>query len=120
MLEKRQLFRSSVEHQLRREIEIQAHLRSVLLLSLSLYIYVCVYCMNAWLSCASPPFPVLFLPPTHPRTDRLTERTGGRHKNILRMYGYFWDDKRIYLILECVPFNGLAWRPALTAVSLLS
>lgn len=27
-----------------------------------------------------------------------------RHKNILRMYGYFWDDKRIYLILECVPF----------------
>ena len=29
VLEKRQLFRSSVEHQLRREIEIQAHLRCV-------------------------------------------------------------------------------------------
>jgi len=57
---------------------------------------------------------------THGPTDRPTERTGGRHKNILRMYGYFWDDKRIYLILECVPFNGLAWRPTLTAVSLLS
>lgn len=37
MLEKRQLFRSSVEHQLRREIEIQAHLRCVLF-----WIIVCV------------------------------------------------------------------------------
>ncbi|TFJ85869.1 hypothetical protein NSK_002689 [Nannochloropsis salina CCMP1776] len=56
VLEKRQLFRSSVEHQLRREIEIQAHLR---------------------------------------------------HKNILRMYGYFFDDKRIYLILEYAPHGEL-------------
>ncbi len=25
-----------------------------------------------------------------------------RHKNILRMYGYFWDDANIYIILEFV------------------
>lgn len=28
-----------------------------------------------------------------------------KHENILRLYGYFWDDKRIYLILEYSP-NG--------------
>lgn len=56
VLEKRQLFRSNVEHQLRREIEIQAHLR---------------------------------------------------HKNILRMYGFFYDEKRIYLILEYAPGGEL-------------
>ena len=43
-----------VEHQLRREIEIQSHLR---------------------------------------------------HKNILRMFGYFYDESRVYLILEYAP-NG--------------
>ncbi len=26
-----------------------------------------------------------------------------RHPNILRMYGYFWDNDRIYLILEYAP-----------------
>lgn len=30
-----------------------------------------------------------------------------RHKNILRMYGYFYDDKRIYLILEYAPHGEL-------------
>jgi len=49
VLFKSQLLKSGVEHQLRREIEIQAHLR---------------------------------------------------HPNILRMYQYFWDEKRIYLVLE--------------------
>ncbi|CAG9464523.1 unnamed protein product [Pedinophyceae sp. YPF-701] len=49
MLHKRQLQASSVEHQLRREIEIQSHLR---------------------------------------------------HPNILRLYGYFYDEHRVYLILE--------------------
>ncbi|XP_065186460.1 aurora kinase B-like [Sycon ciliatum] len=49
VLFKSQLQRASVEHQLRREIEIQSHLR---------------------------------------------------HPNILRLYGYFYDDKRVYLILE--------------------
>jgi len=44
-----QLFRSNVEHQLRREIEIQSHLR---------------------------------------------------HPNILRLFGYFHDDQRVFLILE--------------------
>lgn len=27
------------------------------------------------------------------------------HKNILRLFGYFWDEKRVYLILEYAP-NG--------------
>jgi aurora kinase, other len=56
VLYKVQLSKAGVEHQLRREIEIQAHLR---------------------------------------------------HKNILRMYGYFYDEKRIYLILEYAPKGEL-------------
>lgn len=48
--------KSNVEHQLRREIEIQSHLR---------------------------------------------------HNNILRMYGFFWDEKKIYLILEYAPGGEL-------------
>lgn len=49
VLQKSQLLRASFEHQLRREIEIQSHLR---------------------------------------------------HPNILRMYGYFYDSTKVYLILE--------------------
>lgn len=49
VLYKSQLVKGNVEHQLRREIEIQSHLR---------------------------------------------------HPNILRMFGYFYDDVRVYLILE--------------------
>jgi aurora kinase, other len=49
VLYKSQLVRSSVEHQLRREVEIQSHLR---------------------------------------------------HPNILRLFGYFYDDTRVFLILE--------------------
>ncbi|CAI0441411.1 unnamed protein product [Linum tenue] len=49
VLFKNQLQQSQVEHQLRREVEIQSHLR---------------------------------------------------HPNILRLYGYFYDQKRVYLILE--------------------
>jgi aurora kinase, other len=56
VLRKSQLLRASVDHQLRREIEIQSHLR---------------------------------------------------HQNILRMYGYFYDDRRIYLILEYSPGGEL-------------
>ena len=52
VLFKTQLQKAQVEHQLRREIEIQSHLR---------------------------------------------------HPNILRMYGYFYDATRIYLILEFAP-----------------
>ena len=26
-----------------------------------------------------------------------------KHKNVLRMYGYFWDKKRVYMILEYCP-----------------
>ena len=49
VLDKEQLKREGVEHQIRREIEIQSHLR---------------------------------------------------HKNILRLYGYFYDKQKVYLILE--------------------
>lgn len=56
VLQKSQLSKAGVEHQLRREIEIQSHLR---------------------------------------------------HKNILRMYGYFYDEKRIYIILEFAPRGEL-------------
>jgi serine/threonine protein kinase len=52
VLSKKQLIKSNVEHQIRREIEIQSHLK---------------------------------------------------HENILRMYGFFWDEKKIYLILEYAP-----------------
>jgi len=52
VLFKSQLQKAQVEHQLRREIEIQTHLR---------------------------------------------------HPNVLRMFGYFWDETRIYLILEYAP-----------------
>jgi len=54
VLFKKELKRANVEHQLRREIEIQTHLR---------------------------------------------------HRNILRMFGYFHDEGRVYLILEYAP-NG--------------
>jgi serine/threonine protein kinase len=30
-----------------------------------------------------------------------------RQKNILRMYGYFWDENRIYIILEFAPGGEL-------------
>jgi len=56
VLFKDQLHKAKVEHQLRREIEIQSHLR---------------------------------------------------HPNILRLYGYFYDDKRVYLILEYAPQGEL-------------
>jgi aurora kinase len=56
VLQKAQLLKAGVEHQLRREIEIQSHLRS---------------------------------------------------RNILRMYGYFYDAKRVYLILEYSPGGEL-------------
>jgi len=56
VIKKRQLLKAGVEHQLRREIEIQTHLRQ---------------------------------------------------KNILRMFGYFWDENRIYIILEFAPGGEL-------------
>ena len=49
VLYKKQLLKLNAEHTLRREIEIQSHLR---------------------------------------------------HENICRLYGFFWDEKKIYLILE--------------------
>ena len=55
-IKKSQLQKAGVEHQLRREIEIQSHLRQ---------------------------------------------------RNILRMYGYFFDEKRIYLVLEFAPGGEL-------------
>ena len=69
VLFKSQLQKCHMEHQLRREIEIQSHLRlAPRLLNL-------VYFSN-----------IFFVPDRHP--------------NVLRMYGYFYDETRIYLILE--------------------
>jgi len=62
---KAELEQAKVEKQLRREIEIQSHLR---------YFY--------WSSLSR---------------SSLDEN---RHPNILRLYGYFYDDERVYLILE--------------------
>lgn len=56
VLFKSQLVKNNVQHQLRREIEIQAHLQ---------------------------------------------------HPNILRLFGYFYDDTRVYLILEFAPQGEL-------------
>merc|ERR1711936_1117374 len=56
VLFKSQLQKAQVEHQLRREIEIQSHLR---------------------------------------------------HTNILRLFGYFYDETRVYLILEFAPKGEL-------------
>ena len=56
VLDKVQLKKEGVEHQLRREIEIQSHLR---------------------------------------------------HRNIVRLYGYFYDEYKVYLILEYVPGGEL-------------
>ena len=67
ILSKKQLMKSGVEHQLRREIEIQSHLK---------------------------------------------------HDNVLRMYGFFWDLKKIYLILEYAP-GGELYKDLQSQVKLL-
>ena len=69
---KSQLQQAQVEHQLRREIEIQSHLRCA------------TNYRGSLVSC--------FLL---------------RHPNILRLYGYFYDSRRIYLILEYAPQGEL-------------
>jgi serine/threonine protein kinase len=56
VIKKSQLLKAGVEHQLRREIEIQSNLR---------------------------------------------------HRNVLRLFGYFYDETRIYLILEFAPGGEL-------------
>lgn len=56
VLSKKQLVRHNVQHQLRREIEIQSHLH---------------------------------------------------HRNILQLFGYFYDDSKVYLILEYAPRGEL-------------
>jgi serine/threonine protein kinase len=30
-----------------------------------------------------------------------------RQENILKLYGYFWDDRKVYLVLEYAPFGSL-------------
>lgn len=56
VIKKKQLLKAGLEHQLRREVEIQSHLR---------------------------------------------------HKHILRMYGYFFDEQRIFIMLEYAPGGEL-------------
>nr|CAD7267229.1 unnamed protein product [Timema shepardi] len=62
---KSQIMKANCENQLKREVEIQAHLRE--------------YVPNYELFCPL------------------------RHPHILRLYGYFHDDKRVYIILEYAP-----------------
>ncbi|KAI4882880.1 hypothetical protein NFI96_013096 [Prochilodus magdalenae] len=77
VLFKKQLEKAGVEHQLRREVEIQSHLRK--------------------LDCNLPSSPLHFL-----------HAVGlSRHPNILRLYGYFHDSARVYLILEFAPKGEL-------------
>ena len=88
MLFKNQLSKAGVEHQLRREIEIQAHLR----------------CAPERTPRAAPQH-ASSLPLATTRADACvhTPRRPSprrRHDNVLRLYGYFFDQTRIYLILE--------------------
>ena len=83
MLFKSQLQKAQVEHQLRREIEIQAHLRCLpntqiihTHVSGTFHHYTFPFCVQ-------------------------------RHPNILRLYGYFYDETRVYLILEYAPKGEL-------------
>jgi serine/threonine protein kinase len=76
VLFKSQLQKCQMEHQLRREIEIQSHLQYILMRSHVLWK---IYITNA-----------------HQTFLRLY----CRHPNVLRMHGYFYDETRIYLILE--------------------
>ena len=69
-IRKSKLLEAGVEHQLRREIEIQTNLRFQ-------YFEICYN--STEISCVD------------------------RQINVLRMYGFFWDEKRIYLILEYSP-----------------
>lgn len=78
VLFKDQIIKADIEHQVRREIEIQTHLRYTSLWKTTVA-FVKIILMNV----------NLFF----------------RHPNILRMYGYFHDDTRVYLILEYAP-NG--------------
>ena len=83
VIKKKQLLKAGVEHQLRREIEIQSHLRWTLALNNS--------CLLPVLMHSS--FRVFLL--------------HCRQRNILRMFGYFWDETRIYIILEFAPGGEL-------------
>ena len=70
---KDELVASKVEKQVRREIEIQSNLRSV---------------------------PSLVSPSLHELTSVAFLTGPSRHPNILRLYGFFHDEKRIFLMLE--------------------
>jgi aurora kinase len=90
-IKKKQLLKAGVEHQLRREIEIQSHLRC------SVYKSYTVAVLKLYISfielCISPHVTDMFI--------------SFRQKNILRMFGYFWDADRIYIILEFAPGGEL-------------
>lgn len=77
VLFKSQLQNAQVEHQLRREIEIQSHLRYTLPIT----------------AC--------------PTDESLLNCPSSRHPHILRLFGYFYDSTRVYLILEYAPRGEL-------------
>ena len=80
VLYKKELQQQCVEYQLRREIEIQCNLRYVDILFLSTVKVVVAL-----------PHRLTFFPFSLPVF---------RHKHILRLYGYFYDESRVFLILE--------------------
>lgn len=85
VLFKSQLTKAGVEHQLRREIEIQAHLRCAAARA-SISDRGGAMVSDVGHPCRPCPAPHCAASPRHP--------------NILRLYGYFYDQTRIYLILE--------------------
>lgn len=92
VLYKSQLSKAHVEHQLRREIEIQAHLRCVCARVRVPSTSTGAAAWSRWRACTRCP--------ACSQRGRAALCLLGRHPNILRLYGYFWDATRIYLILE--------------------
>jgi serine/threonine protein kinase len=76
ILFKSQLQKCQMEHQLRREIEIQSHLQYILMRSMFYGKFISLMHIKTFLQLCC------------------------RHPNVLRMHGYFYDETRIYLILE--------------------
>jgi aurora kinase A len=86
VLVKAELLKAGMEHQLRREIDIQSNLKYVIV----------VGSRSGWCS-------------THFRSFGLTANhiLNDRHKHILRLDTFFHDKTRVYLVLEYAPQGEL-------------
>ena len=92
VLRKSQLEKNGVEHQLRREIEIQTHLVHKNILRA---------CAESFFSSSDAPRR------RRGGSTRFVAATAREPVERAGMYGYFWDEKRIYLILEYAPGGEL-------------